>query len=86
MAYQNPKFESPNPGPKHHCRVEQREANITPLHQFKAPLFRRILSLRTSNFEIRSRWEEIKTEVPPNKNRKRNQRTEKFKLQWKEAQ
>lgn len=64
MAYQNPKSESPNPGPKHHCRVEQREANITPLHQFKPPLFCRILCLRTLNFEIRSRWEEIKTEVP----------------------
>jgi len=85
MAYQNPKFESPNPGPKHHCRVEQREANITPLHQFKAPLFRRIPCLRTSNFEIRSRWEEIKTEVPPTKIGSET-KNENFKLQWKEAQ
>ena len=39
----------------HHC------------HQFKPSLFRRILCLRTSNFEIRSIGEEIKTEVPQNR-------------------
>ncbi|WVZ05268.1 hypothetical protein V8G54_018614 [Vigna mungo] len=63
-VYSDLESESPNSGPKHHCRVEQREAkHYVPLHQFKPPLFGRILCLRTLNFEIRNKWEEIKTEL-----------------------
>lgn len=75
----------PNPGPKHHYRVEQCETNITSLHQFKPSLFRQILCLRTSYSKYRGRdqnWGTTKQE----KGRNRNRTNEKFKLQWKEAQ